>query len=188
MLCAVTLFLLSSRRISSVRQCQKPDGVVAAERQPVERVGIAAGAVRRMHRFPVAVAVAVPGAAQGFDGAVFCFQPLAEFGLGGPAKALLHVPLVPHVVAQSGGLIAISLDQRGQELPGLRPGHRHYPDKGARCWLRCCRQPTGKLSEPSLLIWRAWGYLSHIHSGAPLMISAMTTLMWFWPSSSTIRS
>ena len=50
----------------------------------------------------------------------FAFSHCAELGLRGPAIALLHVPLVPHVVAQGGGLIAIALDQGGQKLPRLR--------------------------------------------------------------------
>src|ERR1019366_6294781 len=144
---------------------QQPDGVVPAERQPIEGVGVAARAVWRGHRFPVAVTVPVPGAAEGFDGAVFGFQPLAKLGLGGWAIAFLNSPFVPHVVAQSGGLSAISLHQSGQEFPGLAQDIVIIQTKG-----------------------RAWGYLSHIHSGAPLMISAITVLMWFWPSSSTIRS
>src|SRR5207247_1413487 len=81
---------------------QQPDGVIPAERQPVERIGVAAGVVRRVHEFPVAVTVAVLCPPQGF--------------------------------------------------------------------------------------YRACGYLSHIHSGALVMISAITVLMAFWPSSSTIRS
>jgi len=35
------------------------------------------------------------------------------------AIALLHSAFVPHVVAQSGGVVAIALHQRGQELLGL---------------------------------------------------------------------
>ena len=97
---------------------QKADGVVAAKRQPVERVGVAARAMRRVHGFPSGEAVAVPGAAEGLDGAVFGFQPLAEPGLGGRAIALLHAALVPHVVAQGRGVVAIALHQRGQELLG----------------------------------------------------------------------
>src|SRR5450759_1389591 len=98
---------------------QKPDGVVPPERQPIERVGVAARAAGRMYRFPGAEAVTVPGAAQGVECAVFLFQPFAELRLGSPAKAFLSSPLVPHVITQRGGLIAIALDQGGQELPGL---------------------------------------------------------------------
>jgi hypothetical protein len=61
----------------------------------------------------------MPREAKSFDCPVFGFQPRAKLGLRGGAKAFLRVALVPHVVAQGGGLVAISLDESRQELPGL---------------------------------------------------------------------
>jgi hypothetical protein len=98
---------------------QEPHGVVAAERQPVEGVGVAAIAVRRVNRFPVTEAVTVPGTTERLDCAVFRFQPLAELGLRRWAIAFLHAPLVPHIVAQHGWIAAVALDQSGQEFSGL---------------------------------------------------------------------
>src|SRR5260370_9700094 len=82
---------------------------------------MAARAVRRMYRIPIAKTIPMPGATQGLEGAVFCFQPLAESGLGSLAEALLNSALIPHVVAQGGRLVAISFDQGGQEFSGRIP-------------------------------------------------------------------
>ena len=95
---------------------QQADGIIPPECQPVERIGIATSAVRRMHRGPVTETIAMPGATQGLDGSVFGFQPLAELGLGSGTIAFLHPALVPHVITEYGRISAITLHHRSEEF------------------------------------------------------------------------
>ena len=74
MLCAVTWFRLIEPANQFGAPVQKANRVVDAELQPVEALGIAAEIVRRLHVVPVGVAVAVPDAAELFDGAVLAFS------------------------------------------------------------------------------------------------------------------
>src|SRR4051794_2207009 len=72
-----------------------------------------------MHRCPVAQTVAMPGAAQGLDRAVLCFEPFTELGLRCRAETLLYGAFVPHIVAIHGGIVTIALDECRQEFSGL---------------------------------------------------------------------